>query len=119
LKIILTSFGYAKIDNKSSIFTDIATKTWENAYIQRAMLLSLVDTKNKTFSPSRNINRVEVLKMIMTLKKIDISLYKTKVYYIKDVSKTDWYYPYAVYALENKLFTLNSGSFYPAQSVSR
>ncbi|MDD5213834.1 MAG: N-acetylmuramoyl-L-alanine amidase [Candidatus Gracilibacteria bacterium] len=119
LKIILTSFGYAKIDNKTSIFTDIATKTWENAYIQRAMLLSLVDTKNKTFSPSRNINRVEVLKMIMTLKKVDISLYKTKVYYIKDVAKTDWYYPYAVYALENKLFTLNSGYFYPSQVVGR
>lgn len=119
LKIILTSFGYAKIDNKTSIFTDIATKTWENAYIQRAMLLSLVDTKNKTFSPSRNINRVEVLKMIMTLKKVDISLYKTKVYYIKDVAKTDWYYPYAVYALENKLFTLNSGYFYPSQVVWR
>lgn len=119
LKIILTSFGYTKIDNKTSIFTDVATKTWENAYIQKAILLSIVDTKNKTFSPSRNINRVEALKLIMILKKIDINSYKTKNYYIKDVSKTDWFYPYVVYALENKLFALNSWYFYPTQAISR
>lgn len=119
LKIILSSFWYKKIDNKASIFTDIDTKTWENAYLQRAISLSLVDAKNKTFSPSRNISKIEVLKMIILTKKIDLTKYKLKNYTIKDVAKTDWYYSYIVYGLENKLFTLNSWYVYPTKAMTR
>lgn len=67
----------------------------------------MVDTRNKTFScPSRNISKIEVLKMIILTKKIDLTKYKSKNYTIKDVAKTDWYYSYIVYGLENKLFIL-------------
>jgi len=79
----------------------------------------LLDTKNTNFFPKREVNKVEALKMVILLKKIDLTKYESKKYTIKDISKTDWYYKYAVYALENKLFSLDKSYFYPSKSLTR
>lgn len=119
LKIILTAFKYYPISNKTSVFKDIETSSWENTYIQKAILVWLLDTKNTDFFPKREVNKVEALKMVILLKKIDLTKYQSKNYTIKDISKTDWYYKYAVYALENKLFSLDKSYFYPSKSLTR
>jgi hypothetical protein len=68
----------------------------------------LIDDKNISFYPNRTINRVEVLKLISKLSEIDLSTYASKNYEIKDVTKTDWEYPYVVFALDNNLFSLDN-----------
>ncbi|MDD4151349.1 MAG: S-layer homology domain-containing protein [Candidatus Gracilibacteria bacterium] len=119
LKIILTAFKYYPISNKTSVFKDVQTSSWENTYIQKAVLVGLLDTKNTNFFPKREVNKVEALKMVILLKKIDITKYQSKNYTIKDISKTDWYYKYAVYALENKLFSLDKSYFYGSKALTR
>jgi hypothetical protein len=70
--------------------------------------INLLDTTNTSFYPDRTINRVEVLKLITKLSDIDLSTYAAKNYEINDVLKTQWEYPYVVFAIDNNLFSLDN-----------
>ncbi|MDD5213512.1 MAG: peptidoglycan DD-metalloendopeptidase family protein [Candidatus Gracilibacteria bacterium] len=119
LKILLNSYSYLPINDKDSVFADVDKFSWGNSYIQRAISISLLDTRNNSFYPDRTINRVEVLKLITKLSNIDLSTYAAKNYEIKDVLKTQWEYPYVVFAIDNNLFSLDNGNFYTSKTVSR
>lgn len=120
LKIILNAFSYDRTENHNYSFDDISIDSWQNYYVQKWINLQVVDnTKNKLFYPWRSLNRVETLKLIINLKWDNIEEYRNKVYEIKDVSKDDWFYPYVVYAIENKLFTMENWEFVPTASVTR
>lgn len=119
LKILLNSYSYLPINDKDSVFADVDKFSWGNSYIQRAISISLLDTRNNSFYPDRTINRVEVLKLITKLSNIDLSTYAAKNYEIKDVLKTQWEYPYVVFAIDNNLFSLDNWNFYTSKTVSR
>lgn len=119
LKILLNSYSYLPIKWELSKYTDIENDSWGNWYVIRAVNINLLDTTNTSFYPDRTINRVEVLKLISKLSDIDLSTYAAKNYEIKDVLKTEWEYPYVVFAIDNNLFSLDNWNFYTAKTVSR
>lgn len=119
LKILLNSYSYSIIKWENTKFLDIANDFWWNWYIARAININLLSLENENFYPNRTINRVEVLKLITKLSDIDLSTYASKNYEIKDVTKTDWEYPYVVFAIDNNLFSLNNWYFYWSKWVSR
>ena len=120
LKIILNSFSYDRVENNDYSFEDISTDSWQNYYVQKWISLQIIDnTKNTLFYPNRTLNRVETLKLIINLKWDNLDEYRNKDYEMKDVSKEDWFYPYVVYAIENKLFSIENNEFIPTASVTR
>lgn len=119
LKILLNSYSYLPIKWNPSKYIDINDNFWWNWYISKALDINLLDTANTNFYPNRTINRVEVLKLITKLSEIDLTTYASKNYEIKDVLKTEWEYPYVVFALDNNLFSLDNWNFYTSQTVSR
>ncbi|MDD4151633.1 MAG: peptidoglycan DD-metalloendopeptidase family protein [Candidatus Gracilibacteria bacterium] len=120
LKIILNAFSYDRTENHNYSFDDINTDSWQNYYVQKGISLQVIDnTTNKLFYPGRTLNRIEALKLIISLKGDNMDNYKDKNYEFKDISKDDWYYKYAAYAIENKLFSIENGEFVPDSSVTR
>lgn len=117
LKVILLANNIAPIKNEVSKFSDIATNSWENTYVNAAVRNKILSLNNQKFSPLRNVSRAEALKLILTLAKVDIVL--DEMVKVEDVDATDWTYKYANYALKNKLFEDSENKFYPNKPINR
>lgn len=118
LKIILLSNLISPIKDQKSKFTDINTNSWENTYINSAVESKIVSLDNTYFYPFKNISRVEWLKLILTLAKVDFSQWENDIK-ISDISSQAWYYKYVHYAVKNNLLEVNENKFYPNKPLSR
>lgn len=118
LKVILLALWIDKITDETSKFYDIKTDSWENTYINAWVKSWIITTWNTYFYPQRQVNRVEALKMILTLAWVDFSDLE-KDLEVKDVSSDDWYYNYVNYALKNDLIELDNWYFYPSKALTR
>ena len=118
LKIILLSKNIKPIKNEKSKFIDIKTNSWENTYINSAIWSSIVTVENQKFNPLRNVTRVEVLKLILTLNWINLENEKLDKE-LEDININDWYYKYVSYAVKNSLFEIKNNKFYPNKPVTR
>lgn len=118
LKIVLLANKIQPIDNKPSQFQDILTNTWENTYINAGIENGILSLDNTFFSPFRNVSRVEALKLILTLGKVDVTTWE-KDLILDDVKETDWYYNYVNYALKNNLIEIKNNLFQPDTPMTR
>lgn len=118
LKIILLANKIQPIDNKPSQFQDILTNTWENTYINAGIENGILSLDNRFFSPFRNVSRVEALKLILTLGKVDVTTWE-KDLMLDDVKETDWYYNYVNYAFKNNLIEVKNNLFQPDTPMTR
>lgn len=118
LKIILLANKISPIHDKPSQFQDISTNSWENTYINAGVENGILSLENKLFSPFRNVSRVEALKLILTLGKVDVSLWE-KDMTLQDVKETDWYYSYVHYAIKNNLIEIKNNIFQPNTPITR
>ncbi len=118
LKIVLLANKIQPINNKPSQFQDILTNTWENTYINAGIENGILSLDNTFFSPFRNVSRVEALKLILTLGKVDVTTWE-KDLILDDVKETDWYYNYVNYALKNNLIEIKNNLFQPDTPMTR
>ena len=118
LKVILLSLWIETWTWIESKFADIKSDSWENNYVNAWVKSWIISTWNTNFYPSRQVNRVEALKMILTLAWIDLKNEEITLN-AKDVSDTDWYYSYVNYAVKNKLIELDNWYFYPTKALTR
>lgn len=117
LKVILLANNIEPIKNEISKYSDISTTSWENTYVNAAVKHKILSLDNQKFSPLRNVSRSEVLKLILTLAKVDITV--DEEVKVEDVDTTNWSYKYAKYALKNRLFEWDENKFYPNKPINR
>gem|GEM_PF-1125294 len=117
LKIILLTHQSQPLPTTQTYFSDVKADSWENGYVALAIQKGIVDGNNRNFSPFRSVSRAEALKLIFTLG--NIPLEDVLRVEIADISSNDWEYKYAQYAIENGLFTLENGKFFPSKSLTR
>lgn len=118
LKIILLANKIQPINDKPSQFQDIFTNTWENTYINAGVENGILSLDNTLFSPFRNVSRVEALKLILTLGKVDLDAWE-KYLIFDDVTESDWYYSYVHYAIKNSLIEIENNLFKPNTPITR
>lgn len=110
IKTLLTNAGYTPTDAEltaDSVFTDVEKDTWYVAYGNKAAHLGLValDKDHTTLKPKETISRAEALKMALHIAGIPTPAYITENQVkFTDVTTEDWFAPYAVKAIELKIF---------------
>lgn len=118
LKIILLFFNIPLSSDNRNYFVDVSSVSWQKKYVNTRVWLWVISTKNKYFRPNSFITRVEALKIIFWILKIDFSKYEYKGSFL-DVKKDIWYANIVEYASQNKLFNFDTNFFYPNKNIKR
>ena len=100
LKIILGSIGTTAQDAFKPYFPDVLESDWFAPYIIHAKEMGLVkgNELDGTFTPGRQVNLAEFLKMLLTANEIDLAPFKGKAA-ATNYSPDDWFSPYLNYAI--------------------
>lgn len=119
IKIILLSSGHPVLpgDLDRGAFPDVSSSAWYFGFVNRALALGVVSGyPDGTFQPNRTVNRVEALKIMLRTNNINESTLPTGASYT-DVSQTEWYAPYARYAMNYHIF--DGSRLYPSENMNR
>lgn len=120
LKVIFTTFQKEPADSSALTFKDVDNKAWYAPYIAVAKSLGIVaGYPDGTFKPEQTVSKIEAYKIL--LKAAEVPL-KDEIaappYSDTPISEsTNWYLPYAFYALEMSLET--GENFYPNKEMTR
>jgi hypothetical protein len=80
--------------------------------------LEVFSTKNPEFFPLREITRIEAIKTIVLLSWVQLDSYQSDLV-IEDISKEDWQYKYAAFAVERWFIWLKDNKLLPNQALTR
>ncbi len=125
LKIIMESAKLAVpevSENETVGFSDIDKGQWYVRYIKKGKDLNIIKgNSDGTFAPQRQVNKVELLKMLFLTNKIDVSGYKNdQGYPYLDIDTSAWYYPYISYAIKYNIVSPNEKTnIEPAKMLTR
>lgn len=110
LKITLLGSGIeAPIVAGNGGFPDVDEKEWYAPYVVKAKNLGIIKgNADGTFMPTRNVNLAEMLKILLVSNGIRISQQVPDTAPYSDVSLSEWYAPYFVYAKDNALLDQKS-----------
>ena len=116
LKIILLKNDIDLTNDTKKYFSDILDNSWQKKYVNTALSLWIISTKNPNFNPNDNISRVEAVKMYANLLKIETQNNYSNNF--SDVKSTDWFAKYVVLAQEKNIFKTDT-NFYPNKDITR
>lgn len=123
LKIILKGSNIVlPQDTVESTFPDVKTNDWFSPYVMKAKVLSIVkgDDKTGNFSPARQVNKAEFLKMLLAANLIKPTAPSSNETVAPDVPSDAWFAPYLNYAYKVGIITANSkGELEPAKLLTR
>ncbi len=109
------------LKEKYSPFNDVLEKDWFSEFVITAKNLGIIKgNPDGKFSPARNVNLAETLKIAIISAWIQINQDEhpdIKPY--ADVQVTDWFSPFFKYAKEQKLLSVSSNNIYPASNITR
>ena len=110
----------------TSSYDDVAKGAWFLPYVEWArQRMGLIDgPPNATaFNPSRNVTKIEFLKMFLLSQEVDAAgaFGEIKLPLATDVTDTgQWYYPYMRYAITASMTLVSQqGTLNPAQALNR
>jgi hypothetical protein len=134
VKVALKSIGEDVQDYKftKSPFSDVPMYAWYAPYISKAKDLGFIKGRDdKTFGPDELINRAEATKILFTAFNFDLTKYpaspaeSSKDRFI-DLKKSDWFFPYASFAIQNGIMSgvqspanEHQRHFYPGSPITR
>ena len=119
LKLILIATGEPITPGDAS-FSDVPHDVWFAPYVTHAKAKGIISGEpGGTFSPARQVNLAEYLKIVLNAFDIDTSTY-TLDQQIADVPNDAWFAPYIKFAVKfNILKPDESGMIYPSTSITR
>ena len=123
LKTILTAAEVEIPETTATQFNDVPTDIWFAPYVTYSANQNIVSGDDATglFSPGRNVNKAEFLKMLMLSFDVDPADYPV----ITDVALTDvpagiWFEPYFKFAVKFNILEADSeGNVNPGEELSR
>ncbi|MBI4836765.1 MAG: S-layer homology domain-containing protein [Candidatus Abawacabacteria bacterium] len=119
LKIALLG-SKRQIPTETSVlsFTDIPSEHWGKPFISFAISEKLVrGYDDNTFRPDQSISRAEVVKVLFNAFQIQVP--DTKEATFSDVKEDHWFFPYARYLVEHRLWPNNLPLFEPNRALTR
>ncbi len=119
LKLILVAIEEPLISGDST-FSDVPTDAWFAPYVVHAKTKGIVSgDPDGTFSPARQVNRAEYIKIILKAFDVDLSTY-TLNKTISDVPENAWFAPYMKFSVQFNILDLDeSGLAHPGKFVTR
>lgn len=119
LKLIFEGLGKQVVTGVNLKFKDTESNTWYSNYVATAQKLNIVNGyPDGTFKPTQEVNRVELLKMILNALEAEVDPLVIKNLY-DDVHRLEWFAPYVQYAEEKNLISVTDSKFYPASPMTR
>jgi len=103
-------------------FPDVKKEDWFAKYAAYAKTAGFVkgNEKDGTFTPSRQVNKAEFLKMLLLASGIKSESLPTNESLANDIPKEAWFAPYLNYAIKSGIITKDSkGNVYPNQPLTR
>lgn len=124
LKILLEAANIkdeASGENDPALFSDTDTKAWYYQYVFLAKNKGIVNgNPDGSFAPSRQVNKVEFLKMMMVANAVDLQAYQEGSSPFNDTPANEWYAPYMRYAKQYNIVSPNEqGEAKPSDFLSR
>jgi len=106
---------------EESEFIDVDTVAWFAKYIMKAKGIGIVSgNPDRTFAPSRTVNKAEFLKMLLIANEVDVSAYSTSEQTFLDLDQSAWYFPYLNFAQETGLIHFNGeAKLEPSKKLTR
>ncbi len=100
-------------------FTDVASNTWYEEYVQYVWENGLFEGTSKTkYSPEGTLTRAMFVTVLGRMEAIDQGAYTEKVF--SDVKPDSWYGPYVAWAAQEGItLGIGEGRFAPHQEVAR
>lgn len=117
LKVVFLFFNIELHSDNKNYFIDISSYSWWKKYVDTWVRLWYISTQNRYFRPNDFISRIESLKIILKINKVDLSQFEYKDRF-NDVVSNLWYSNIVEYAARNKLFNFDK-NFYPNKKVTR
>jgi hypothetical protein len=99
LKIILNGSGIGGAEQFQAYFPDVGQEQWFAPFVVKAKDLGIVkgNESDGTFTPARQVNLAEFLKMLLATNQIDVSSFADKQL-VNNVTPEMWFAPYVNYA---------------------
>ena len=123
LKTILTAAETEVPEASATKFTDVPSDIWFARYVNYSAEQGIVKGDDTTglFSPGRNVNKAEFLKMMMLAFDIDPTQYPViSSVQITDVPSGIWFEPYFQFAVKFKILTPDGANqVNPGKELSR
>lgn len=118
LKLAFSGLEVEAMANEAS-FPDTERNQWYSNYLGSAVQLGVVSGyPDGHFRPLQTVNKVELLKILLTLADIPVNSTVTENPYA-DVDRSAWYASYVQFAKENNLFPVEGSRFNPSEPMSR
>lgn len=122
LKIILEGSKIASPEITEAIdFPDVKVGDWFAKYVIQAKKIGIVKgNADGTFAPSRSVNKVELLKMLLIANNVDVSGYASSDQVFLDADQSAWYFPYLNFAQATGLIRFNGeAKLEPSKELTR
>ncbi|QQR83488.1 S-layer homology domain-containing protein [Candidatus Peregrinibacteria bacterium] len=122
LKMLLAISGIEPEANATeNPFHDVPTEAWFAPYVQKAKTLQVVKgNEDGSFSPEKQVNKVELIKMLAEANQINTRSFQETPSPYPDVPDDAWYKPYMAYAAQSGLISRDqNGALNPAALLSR
>ncbi len=102
LKVILAGSGIEiDEDQDATGFGDVPQDAWFAKYVKKAKRLSVITgNADGSFAPGRQVNKAELLKMLLLANRIDPNAIEAVEGDYADVSQEAWFRPYMYYAAQ-------------------
>lgn len=105
------------------VFNDINTSDWHFDFVRRAKASGRIKGyPDGSFKPEQTINKVELLKLILTSANVDTSkvdIGKSKYEDIAASEENEWFLPFTNFVFENALMDTKGGKFNPSEPMTR
>jgi len=121
LKIILSATETSiNTEVKENPFPDVAKDAWFAPFVKHAKEKKIIsgNTETGNFSPEKQVNRAEFLKMILQAFEVKTSDFKITTK-IKDVPADAWFAPYINFSAQFNILPLDEGNAHPAKLLTR
>jgi hypothetical protein len=121
LKVILSGSGIESDIDYDSSFPDVQGDHWFSKYVMKAKSLGFVkgNDVDGTFSPARQVNLAEFIKMLLSANALDVSAFEGKVV-VPNINTDDWYAPYINYAAALGILERDAdGNVDPGKTLNR
>ena len=103
----------------STDFADVPSDAWYAPYVHKALEDGIISS-GKSFSPDREVNRAEFIKMLLLASGLDVQSYNLDDITLEDVPQDAWFAPYMKFGVKAGVISKDEqGLAHPGEVMTR